>query len=76
MLRNKPWNVEAAQAWMIETANDLIEDGMFAAEGGRLLHEAKFNGGCNDHHTFVEVVHQILEWDWETIGETLDKLYA
>lgn len=53
---------------------DLIEDGMFASEGGRLIHEAKFNGGCDSQHRFIEVIQQILEWDLETISEALEEL--
>lgn len=71
----RKWNVQRAQAYMIRVAMDLIEDGLFAAEGGRLLHEAKFNGGCETHHRFVEVIQKILEWDTDAIVEALDEVY-
>lgn len=69
------WNPKAARRYLITVANDLIEDGMFAAEGGRLLHEAKFAGGGDTHHRFVEVIKQILEWDTYAIVEALDEVY-
>jgi hypothetical protein len=68
------WDIYKAKAYMMRVAMDLIEDGMFASEGGRLIHEAKFNGGCDSQHRFIEVIQQILEWDLETISEALEEL--
>jgi hypothetical protein len=75
MKKKLEWNPKRAQRYMLRIAMDLIEDGMFAAEGGRLIHEAKFNGGCETHHKFVETISQVLEWDHATIGETLKEIY-
>jgi len=75
MKKRSEWNSKKAQRYMLKLAMDLIEDGMFAAEGGRLIHEAKFADGCETHHRFVEVIQQILEWDTHTIVEALDEVY-
>lgn len=78
-MKKKPkrsrWSPKAAKKYLVQVANNLIEDGMFAAEGGRLLHEAKFAGGGDSHHRFVEVIRQILEWDTDAIVEALDEVY-
>ena len=75
MKKRSEWNPRKAKRHMLRIAEDLIEDGMFAAEGGRLIHEAKFNGGCDSHHRFVEVLSQVLEWDNFSIGESLKEIY-
>lgn len=75
MKKRSEWNPKAAKRYLVRVANDLIEDGMFAAEGGRLLHEAKFAGGGDTHYRFVDVIKTILEWDTDSIVGALDEVY-
>lgn len=75
MIKRSEWNPRKAKRHMLRIAEDLIEDGMFAAEGGRLIHEAKYAGGCETHHRFVQVLQQVLEWDTHAIVEALDEIY-
>ena len=71
---NEAWNVIKAKKYLMRVAMDLIEDGMFAAEGGRLIHEIKFADGCQTQHRFIAVIQEILEWDYETIAESIKEV--
>jgi hypothetical protein len=62
-MKNKIWNADNAAKYMIMIANDLIKDGVFASEGGRLLHAAMHDGKCHSVFSFKETLKSILEWD-------------
>jgi hypothetical protein len=75
MKKKSEWNPNRARRYLLKLAEDLIEDGVFAGEGGRLMHEAKYAKASETHHNFVEVIQRILEWDADSIVEALNEVY-
>ena len=56
---------------MVTTGLGLIEDGVFFAEGGELIYEAKWGDGCINKKMFAATLYRVCGWDDDLVNESI-----